>query len=275
MISNPIPDLELYLNAEPLDDAVYFPSPSLDGIRFALVTHASGWIGSTFRSLDIYTANGSTLLRVEGVGDFVIDPHGQMAGKAGGSTSMSRSDVDVILGPVMVCALAERDLWSLHASAVKFMEQTIAFVGETGTGKSTLAAYLSQNAEWSLVSDDILPVKGQPIGMTAWPHFPQLKLPADAQPGVRLPEHLPLNMICELVPATPDARPEVRLLSPERAVMVLLSHTAGTRLFTEEILENHLAFCAQAVEHVSVYQLIYPHSWSALPKVMKLLESLC
>jgi len=272
---NPIPDLESYRINETASDDGYLPVPDLDAFQPDLISHTNGWIGDTLRNVDIYPSGDFIFLRVEEVGDFIVGMCGETVGKVGASASLSRFDEEVILGPALVYALAGRNLWSLHASAVMFHETTIAFVGETGTGKSTLAAYLSHNMGWRLVADDILPVTGHPTGLTAWPRFPQLKLPVTAQPWAKLPEHLPLNMICELVPETPDVLPDVRLLPPEKAVRVLLSHTAGTRLFDEKTLEKHLAFCAQAVENVPVYQFIYPHSNNALSKVKELLENLC
>jgi len=272
---NPIPDLESYRINETASDDGYLPVPDLDAFQPDLISHTNGWIGDTLRNVDIYPSGDFIFLRVEEVGDFIVGMCGETVGKVGASASLSRFEEEVILGPALVCALAGRNLWSLHASAVMFHETTIAFVGETGTGKSTLAAYLSQNMGWRMVADDILPVTVHPTSLTAMPRFPQLKLPSNAQPGMKLPEQLPLNMICELTPASPDALPVIRSLSPEKAVKVLLSHTAGTRLFDEKTLEKHLAFCAQAVEHVLVYRLTYPHSRDVLPMVKDMLENLC
>jgi len=126
-----------------------------------------------------------------------------------------------------------------------------------------------------LLADDMLPVTLEPSGLTARPHFPQLKLPLDAQPGPNWPEQVSINKVCVLMPAKKDDAPNLQLLSSMEAAQTLIRHTAGTRLFDEKMLETHLAFCGSAVKHVSVYQLTYPHSRDALPKVMELLETLC
>jgi hypothetical protein len=156
-----------------------------------------------------------------------------------------------------------------------YQNTTIAFVGESGQGKSTLAAYLSTSSNWHLVADDILPVRMNAGGVNALPHFPQLKLPIEAQPGPGLPEHLPLTKLCVLTSAGQDTMPELRLLPPNLAIQALLRHIAGTRMFTPEMLGKHLSFCSLAASQVSVYELTYPHRKDILPRVKELLENLC
>ena len=250
-----------------------------------LVSRTVGFVGQQERQIEVWSTSSGFLVKVENIGDFLIvfDRQTIYINDTLVKERTSHDQVllvsllvrEVILGPVLVLALAFRDIWSLHGSAVAHNGRTIAFLAESGTGKSTLAAYLSRQANWNLVADDILPVTGNSNGLTAWPHFPQLKLPLDAQPCINLPEHLPLNILCELVPVDTGVSPDLKRLSPEQAVKVLLGHTAGTRLFDAKMLEAHLGFCAQASEVVPVYQLMYPHSQNALPEIKSLLESLC
>ncbi len=75
----------------------------------------------------------------------------------------------------------------------------VAFVGETGAGKSTLAAYLAREAGWLRLADDVLPVAlGGAGGPAALPHFPQLKLPAAEQVGPGVPQRMPLRAVYAL-----------------------------------------------------------------------------
>lgn len=235
-----------------------------------------GWVGNAYRRIEIHTAPPGVLLKVDGGSDFHISPDGrEIVRLEKEEEPVEGLDQEFLLGPVIVFALALRKIWSLHGSAATYNGNTIAFLAESGTGKSTLAAYLSKQAAWCLVADDILPVTDSPGGLIAWPHFPQLKLPLDAQPGTNLPEQLPLNILCELVPVDAGVLPGLKRLPPEKAVKVLLGHTAGTRLFGEKMLEDHLVFCAQTAEVVPVYQLSYPKSKDALPQIKEMLESLC
>ena len=175
----------------------------------------------------------------------------------------------------MVMALAFRGGWGMHASAAMYKENVIVYLGESGQGKSTLAAYLSQSAGWRMVADDILPVKMDANGVRVLPHFPQLKLPLDAQPGIGLPEHLPLKYICVLTHAEPDQMPELQILSTAQTVKALLSHIAGTRMFDSMLLAKHLEFSAQAGKQIPAYRLIHPHRRDTLPLVREFLEKIC
>ena len=239
-----------------------------------LITRIEGWIANASRIVELNSDTEKHVLKVDG-SEFFITKNGEAVGKNVLTHPTSRFDNEVLLGPVIVFALAIRKVWSLHGSAAMYNDKTIAFLAESGTGKSTLARYLSRQADWNLVADDILPVTGGSNGLIAWPHFPQLKLSMGAQPGIKLPEQLPLNILCELIPVDANLSPGLRRLPPEKAVMVLLSHTAGTRLFDKKILESHLIFCSQVAEHVPVYQLSYPKSKSALLDIKEKLEGLC
>jgi hypothetical protein len=267
--------LEPYKSKKTIHDFRSFPIVPPNAGDLKCITQAKGWIGGGLHDVEMYHSEGAICFRVEDVGDFFIDLHTGVMGRPDAPAGLEQIESEVLSGPVLVHALALRGLWSFHAGAGLCKAKTIAFLGESGMGKSTLAAYLSQHAGWRLVADDILPVTGRPDGLAAYPHFPQLKLSPSAQPGVGLPERLPLDMIFELSPVASDALPEFKQLPLEQAVRVLLSHTAGTRLFDDTLLEAHLAFCAQAVESTPVYRLKYPHSRDALPKVKDMLESLC
>lgn len=97
-----------------------------------------------------------------------------------------------ILGSVMGMACHQRGLMALHASAVAFDDQVVAFMGWQGAGKSTLAAHcLAAGAR--LVSDDLLVVTlGRDGRAHAHPGVPALKLWGNALEALgRTSEGLP------------------------------------------------------------------------------------
>ena len=280
----PLQELELWASAVLLptlvsEYKVHAPS------SFDLVSRIDAWIGGTQRQVEVFSQSSGFLLRVESGSEFYISSDGKAIFQVDGSQKnirdneqspslLSALDYETILGPVFVLAFAICKVWSLHASAAMFKHKTIAFVGESGQGKSTLATYLDSSA-WQRLADDILPVTLEETGILAWPHFPQLKLPPERQPGLNCPESLSLDRLCLLAPAGIDAEPELQRLPLNQAVRVLLSHTAGTRLFPPDLLAKHLNFCGRATEWLPVYQLTYPHRRDALPKVKELLECIC
>jgi hypothetical protein len=255
--------------------------------KSVLLSRNVGIVARESRQIDVWSVPPGFLLKVSGGSDFYITSGskailrvGEVQGYANqdkiqSSATLSGLDREILLGPALVLALALRDIWSLHASAAMFAETVIVFLGESGQGKSTLAAYLSGNSDWRLVADDILPIRMDADRVHVLPHFPQLKLPIETQPGTGLPEHLPLTKLCVLTPAAQDTMPEVQVLPPTLAIQALLSHTAGTRMFTPEMLGKHLSFCSLVAGQVPVYHLSYPHREDALPEIKELLENLC
>jgi hypothetical protein len=241
-----------------------------------LIARTKGWVANAHRTVEIWSAPAGLLVRTQGGNDFVISPDGMSIERTGQvCAGLNEADRQILLGPVLVLALALRGTWSLHASAAIYKGSLILFLGESGQGKSTLAAYLAKEAGWQLAADDILPVTLGTEYVMAWPRFPQLKLPVDAQPGPSLPEQLSISKVCVLSDAGENEMPALERLPASQAVQAFLGHTAATRLFTPELLGRHLVFCSQAAERVPVYRLTYPHRWDALPIIKDLLENLC
>lgn len=243
-----------------------------------LVSRTEGWVANSQRVVEIWSAPNGLVVRTEGGSDFTISLDGKdirCASHGQDDGELNETDRQILLGPVIVLALALRGTWSMHASATLFNDNLVLFLGESGQGKSTLAGYLANQAGWRLVADDILPVTIGAGGVLAWPHFPQLKLPTTAQPSQGLPEQLPINKVCILTDAALDDIPELQPLAASEGIQVFLGHTAGTRLFTPDLLTKHLAFCSQAAEQVPVFRLTYPHRGEALGDVKELLEKIC
>lgn len=245
----------------------------------------TGWVGGIERDVEIRSAPSGFLLSLPGSSRLFIASDGRIERIRPDGSSLdagpdappwSDDDRELLLGPGLVLALALQGSWCLHASAAVREGQAVAFLGESGVGKSTLAAHLGgcpQNG-WHLVADDILPVTEGVDGAWAWPRFPQRKLPPDAQPGAALPERLPLAAIYDLVPVAPEAVPDAERLPEAATVTALLRQTAGARLFDADLLEAHLAFAAELAARVPVYRLAVPRRLEALPAVRETIERL-
>lgn len=172
----------------------------------------------------------------------------------------------ILVGPPLVFALALQGTWCLHASAVEHDGKVVAFVGDSGTGKSTLAKFLGKQPGWHLAADDILPVRWENGKLLVWPRFPQLKIPVDSQPSVALAEALPLVALNVL-----DDQPDISStrLEPLESTLALLGGTAATRLFPPSLLASHLDFCSLAGKSVPVRNLAYPRRYDALLDVAR------
>jgi hypothetical protein len=249
-------------------------APAIFSFSRKLVSRSTGWVAGENRRVELWEAMGGYILQVSGSRDFHISTGGLSILLGEGSPKLTPIEQEVVLGPALTLAFALGGKFCLHASAASLGDQGMVFLGESGYGKSTLAAYLDETGkpEWQRVADDILPVSLGTGGLTGWTHFPQLKLPVKVQPSVYLPETVLTDHIYLLDPDNSTAMPKLKQLSSNETARILLGNTAGSRLFTPKLLAGHLAFCVQAARQVSVYRLSYPHRRDILPAVRELLE---
>jgi hypothetical protein len=183
---------------------------------------------------------------------------------------------ECLLGPGLILALAARGIYCLHASAVRTPRGAIAFLGESGQGKSTLARFLAETVPGCVrLADDILPVRMGAVGIEALPRFPQLKLGRADQVSDAEPEGVPLRVACVLDPVSGEGGGGVTLeaLDPLQASLALMRHTVAARLFDRAPAARHLEACGSAAGCGALRRLRYPFSSEALPGMAATLAS--
>jgi hypothetical protein len=100
----------------------------------------------------------AVLLRVDRVGRFLVrDAREVIVDPAAGAETPWI--VHVLLSGVMAVVLQSRGVLTLHASAVRVGDVAVVFAGASGTGKSTLAAYLA-NCGYLVQSDGFVAIAG-------------------------------------------------------------------------------------------------------------------
>ena len=185
----------------------------------------------------------------------------------------------------------------LHASVVAISDTAVAFVGEKGAGKSTLAGTLNMRGH-NLIADDILAVNVGKRRVEAIPGFPHLKLwpdsvetlgfSPDSLPKIRpeldkrsfrlqtgfSPKPLPLKSIYVLENGTDT---NIELLQPQKALLALMPHWYGAR-FGMDFLQNlgilnHFQQCTKLVNSSPIYQLVRPRNLNGLSEVARQVES--
>jgi hypothetical protein len=154
-----------------------------------------------------------------------------------------------VLGPALGLLLHQRGLLVLHASVVARSGSAIAFIGQNGWGKSTLAAALHAKG-YDLVADDLAAIAVDPDGASVLPGFPQVKLwPEAATLLGEDAEQLPLlhpafdkrawraergfsqepRRLAHIYTLAAGSTPAVEPLQPRGACFELLSHWYGHR----------------------------------------------
>lgn len=188
--------------------------------------------------------------------------------------------------------LAHRGTTVLHASAVEVDGAAVAFLGETGWGKSTLAASMA-GAGHPLVSDDVLPLHEDTDGRLAvtptpdehrlWGDSAEQVLPADRprrkaahysdkmslEASTRSDrEALPLRRLYLLeAPDAADGPVAVEAPPAREAVGFLLRQSFRLDTTDHARLAAELDRLADLTRRVPIRRLRYPRDYDRLPDV--------
>ena len=115
-----------------------------------------------------------------------------------------------LLGTAFGVLCHQRGTTPLHGSAIDIVDGCVAFVGDSGAGKSTMVAALASRGH-QVISDDLCVFEASEQGVRVWPGLNRLRLWEDAlaaldcdQPGIER-EFRGLNKY--LVPTQPIRNP--------------------------------------------------------------------
>jgi hypothetical protein len=227
-----------------------------------------GWIAGATRVVICRGEAGRYRIDIAGIGRFTVDAS---AGRIGcdqlePGVSAERFE-EVLLGPPIAFALAGRDVWCLHASAVLVDGRAVLFLGHSGQGKSTLAAFCDGPGGLPRIADDITPCAffgGRPC---ARPHFPQLKLTAEAQYPVGAASSVPIGALVFLDPNEHAGPVRVHSAPPVEALKRLAGQTVAVGLFGPLLHQAQLRFAARLLAAVPAFLLQYPHDYDRLGDV--------
>lgn len=225
------------------------------------------------------TSTGSEyLMRFRDCGEFVISA--DLSAVQVRRDPAGRFELLPILmaGTVSALLLTLRGHTVLHASAVAIDGAALAFVGQSGRGKTTLAALLCLDGA-ELVTDDVLTVHdGPPV--TCVGGASELRLRAAAavlaeqradrparttaderlafSPSPAVLEPLPLAAIIVPTPSRTALGVEVRRLAPSMAVFWLLAFPRVHGWCRPDVLSRDFTMLSQVVNAVPVYDVIVP-----------------
>lgn len=166
---------------------------------------------------------------------------------------------ELALGPPILLLLAARAIWALHASAVFVHGRLFVFLGESGRGKSTLAA-LSYPG-WTRAADDLLPFELVRGRLLAHLDYPQLKLDT---PRLFDGASAPVAAFVELAGPGSAEEPQLTRLRPSETARLLLGQTVSARRYGPDLLTAHLEACVSAANAVPAYRLALPRDLARL-----------
>lgn len=120
------------------------------------------------------------LLRFPGVADYCIHPATGLVRAFRRSGTSIETLAHLLTGQVIPRLICHQGHVVLHASAVQLdNDRSVAFLGESGKGKSTLVSSYLRTGE-KLLTDDCLLLKRSGQGLVCIPAFPSLRLWPDS-----------------------------------------------------------------------------------------------
>jgi hypothetical protein len=116
-----------------------------------------------------------TLLSIKGTGRYLIS-EGRTITVEPSSEGSARNLRLFLLGSAMGALLHQRGLLPLHANGIEIEGRAVLFMGHSGAGKSTMAAWFHDRG-FRILSDDVCVVTiNEQSGATAHPGIPRLRL---------------------------------------------------------------------------------------------------
>ncbi len=208
-------------------------------------------------------------------------------------------DADVrtfLLGSTLGVLLHQRQIWALHASAIRTERGAVLFAGKSGAGKSTLLRGML-NRGYAMMADDVsgivIDAQGHPQVLSAFPHMrmwadtaKQFELSTENVPRVRkslekflfpvknfIPEPAPLHAVYLLVPHN---KPEFELRPIENVskFACLLRHTYR-RKFVQGLGwgAGHFQLITQALQPIRVVGVRRPQHGFLLDELIAHIET--
>jgi hypothetical protein len=234
-------------------------------------------------------------LRFPRLADFDIDPEGEAVRPCPAPGTSRETLTHLLIDQVLPRVVAHRGHPVLHAAAVQISpEAAVAFVGETGRGKSTLAAIFAR-AGASLLSDDAIVLCDDGEKISALATYPSLRLWPDSlerlyreRPDVspmagystkqRIRRPFPNGSAAEPVPlvgyylldlATPDsdAVASIDPVTPRESVIPLLSSTFQLDVTDRRRTSRLFEQTTSLADRVPAFKLRYRRGFQQLPAV--------
>jgi hypothetical protein len=234
------------------------------------------------------------LLRFPALGDFVVSADGGKVRCYPQKGTPIETIRHLFLDQVFPLILSQHGRLVLHASAILAPEGALAFLGETGQGKSTLASSLSKQG-FPFLTDDCLLVKEEGGQLVGIPSYPGLRLWPETvaalfgeEPrlteiahytakkrlghGGQLPfcsAPVPLRRIYFLVDAQASEDIGIRQLSPRDAFVELVKYVYLIDVRDRKILKREFERLGRLVKFPLFYRLAFPRVFALLPQVQK------
>lgn len=129
--------------------------------------------------LSVAKNDSGYLMRIHDIADFYLSSDSKKISYCFNDYSNRNTIIHLLLDHILPMAISNQGRLVLHASAVSYGGESIAFIGESGAGKSSLAGALLK-AGCSLITDDFLILEKIENAYFCIPSYPDLRLWPDS-----------------------------------------------------------------------------------------------
>ena len=273
--------------------------------QIELRTAPASFFSDAIRGIPLERASGSwyefarlpdrsSYARWRTVGEFLVFGDGRRIVCRPFDMASAESFYVYLLAQALSFALVKSGFEPLHATVVVVNGNGVAFLGDSGFGKSSLAACFL-DAGHQLLTDDLLLLQACSSGVLAYPGPPRIKLRAttarrflgDVLAGGRMnPESdklifrldgkrscftpVPVKAVYSLAgPQEVVRKEQIRSepLPPRQSFLELVKNTFNRRILDADRLERQLHETARLVSLVPIRKLSFPRVWRQLPSV--------
>lgn len=231
------------------------------------------------------------LLRFPDLADFEVSADG-LTVRSRPVPGISEDTVQhLYLNQVLPLALSKQGKLVFHAGAIETQAGALAFMGESGRGKSTLTASFA-TAGFRFLTDDALLLEEDDDGYTVQPSHASIRLWSDSQQAL-VSGDAPLAPPVQYTPKArilsgdalvfcPDARPLRRVyflgdgsaaqisfkrMSPSEALIGLVKNTFLLDIDEQQTLATHFDQLSKMVSLPIYFHLDYPRRFNDLPSI--------
>jgi len=237
---------------------------------------------------DIISRHNTLYFRQGGVGTFRIEDNSVVVDRDGAATNQAVAAT--VLGRVRNILLYQRGYFLLHGSAISIDDRGVAFIGFSGSGKSSIAAAMHANGH-RVATDDTI-ITDFKDGISIVPSFPRLKLPKTTVDALDLADHtpsddemwfrvedgfersmIPLTTVYVVEDDLGKQAPMIESMCSQSAMKRVLQHSVGRDLVEATGTEGrHFQECAKVVDGAVVKWLYRPDDFSQLPELVQVVE---
>jgi hypothetical protein len=259
----------------------------LDAVQSNLLEDRTAWHKTA------HLADGSSYVRWKDLGEFLVSADGRQITCRKLTEAEPESFHVYLLGQALAYALVKQGFEPLHATGLAVNGRAVAFLGDGGFGKSSLAACFLQDGH-TLVTDDMLILQSTANGHVAYPGPDRIKLfpsiarrflgkrasgvPMNSGTGKLViplarsvwPQAVPLAGIYVLcVPHEVRHKGAIRIepFTAREAFVSILANTFNSAITGSDRLQRQAAAAIRLVRSVPIKKLLYPRVLAQLPAV--------